>query len=248
MEAARNFIGGEWVAGTDAAQDVNPSNTADIVGLFPRADAKAAERAIEAASAAFPAWSVSGIQLRHDILKRVGDEILARKDELGRLLAREEGKTLGEAVGETVRAGQIFLFFAGECLRMAGEKIASVRPGIDVEATRTAWRLTIDDNPEGDGRPAGRPDHEVDVARVEAVRECVLRCGRYSRVGFDRPLAGQRPLVEQQRLRGRRTPAPLAGAEIGRRRPQVLRVGLDLETCGSNHDEPVTDPLDAGLP
>ena len=152
MEAARNFIGGEWVAGTDAAQDVNPSNTADIVGLFPRADAKAAERAIEAAAAAFPAWSVSGIQLRHDILKRVGDEILARKEELGRLLAREEGKTLGEAVGETVRAGQIFLFFAGECLRMAGEKIASVRPGIDVEATReplgvvgliTPWNFPI---------------------------------------------------------------------------------------------------------
>src|SRR5690349_840679 len=152
MEAARNFIAGEWVEAADASSDVNPSNTADVVGLFARADAKAAAQAIEAAKAAFPAWSVSGIQQRHDILKRVGDEIIARKDELGRLLAREEGKTIPEAVGETVRAGQIFLFFAGECLRLAGEKIASVRPGIDIETTReplgvvaliTPWNFPI---------------------------------------------------------------------------------------------------------
>jgi aldehyde dehydrogenase (NAD+) len=74
----------------------------------------------------------------HDILKRIGDEIIARKDDLGRLLSREEGKTLAEGVGETVRAGQIFLFFSGECLRMAGDKLASVRPGVEVEVTREA--------------------------------------------------------------------------------------------------------------
>ena len=76
------------------------------------------------------------MQQRHDILKKIGDEILARKDELGRLLSREEGKTLAEGIGETARAGQIFLFFAAECVRLAGEKLASVRPGVDVEITR----------------------------------------------------------------------------------------------------------------
>jgi aldehyde dehydrogenase (NAD+) len=68
------------------------------------------------------------------------------------LLAREEGKTLAEGVGETVRAGQIFLFFAAECVRLSGEKIASVRPGIDIEVTRepvgvvgliTPWNFPI---------------------------------------------------------------------------------------------------------
>jgi aldehyde dehydrogenase (NAD+) len=92
------------------------------------------------------------VQERHDILKRVGDEILARKDELGRLLSREEGKTLAEGIGETARAGQIFLFYAAECVRLAGEKIASVRPKIDVEITRepvgvvgiiTPWNFPI---------------------------------------------------------------------------------------------------------
>ncbi len=152
MEAAGNFIAGEWLEATQAAEDINPSNTADIVGLFARADAKATGHAIEAAKQAFPAWSRSGIQQRHDILKRVGDEILARKDELGRLLAREEGKTLAEGVGEAARAGQIFLFFAAECVRLAGEKIASVRPNIDIEVTReplgvvgliTPWNFPI---------------------------------------------------------------------------------------------------------
>jgi len=152
MQPAPNYIAGEWLASSQAAEDINPSNTADVIGLFGRADAKATERAVAAAKQAFGAWSRGSIQQRHDILKRIGDEILARKDELGRLLAREEGKTLAEGVGETVRAGQIFLFFAGECVRLAGEKIASVRPGIDVEVTReplgvvgliTPWNFPI---------------------------------------------------------------------------------------------------------
>src|SRR3954464_4868105 len=135
---AKNFIGGEWVASQNAAPDLNPSNTNDVVGEFPRASRADAERAIAAAKDAFPAWSRTTPPERHDIHKRIGDEIIARKEELGRLLSREEGKTLAEGIGETVRAGQIFLFFSGECLRMAGDKLASVRPGVDVEITREA--------------------------------------------------------------------------------------------------------------
>jgi aldehyde dehydrogenase (NAD+) len=135
---AKNFIGGEWVDAAQAAPDLNPSNTSDVVGHFPRASRADAERAIAAAKHAFPAWSRSTPQERHDVLKKIGDEILARKEELGRILSREEGKTLAEGIGETVRAAQIFLFFSGECLRMAGDKLASVRPGVDVEITREA--------------------------------------------------------------------------------------------------------------
>ncbi|HWD37166.1 MAG TPA: aldehyde dehydrogenase family protein, partial [Casimicrobiaceae bacterium] len=152
MDAAANYIAGEWVASSQGAESINPSNTRDVVGVFTRGSADDVKRAIAAAKQAFPQWSRSGIQQRHDLLKKVGDEILARKDELGRLLAREEGKTLPEAVGEVARAGQIFLFFAGEALRIAGEKIASVRPNIDVEIMRepvgvvgiiTPWNFPI---------------------------------------------------------------------------------------------------------
>ncbi|HZW46387.1 MAG TPA: aldehyde dehydrogenase family protein, partial [Microvirga sp.] len=117
----KNYIAGEWVAASEASPNLNPSNTQDVIGEFARASAAEAQAAIDAAYAAFPAWAHSSIQQRHDILKAVGDEILARKEELGRLLSREEGKTLPEGIGEVTRAGQIFHFFAGECLRMAGE-------------------------------------------------------------------------------------------------------------------------------
>ena len=121
MSEQRNYIAGEWVPAAATSPDLNPSNTNDVLGHYPQASAEDAQQAIAAAQEAFPAWSRSTPQLRHDALKRIGDELLARKEEIGTLLAREEGKTLGEGIGETVRAAQIFLFFAGEALRMAGD-------------------------------------------------------------------------------------------------------------------------------
>src|SRR5215218_5438994 len=107
-ELHRNYIGGEWVAGASASPNRNPSNVDDVIGEYAQADAAQAKAAIAAAKAAFPGWSTGGIQDRANILDKIGTEILARKDELGRLLSREEGKTLPEGVGETVRAGHIF--------------------------------------------------------------------------------------------------------------------------------------------
>lgn len=150
-DAKLNLIGGQWVAG-DAAPNVNPSNTSDIVGHYTRASAGDAQAAIAAAKAAFPAWSRSTPLERHTVLRAASDEILARKQELGRLLSREEGKTLAEGIGETVRAAQIFDYFAGEALRLSGDVLASVRPGVGVEVTRepmgvvgviTPWNFPI---------------------------------------------------------------------------------------------------------
>jgi aldehyde dehydrogenase (NAD+) len=151
-ELHSNLIAGEWVEGEGVSEDINPSNTDEVVGTYARASKADAERAIAAAKSAFPQWSKSGIQQRYEILKKASDEILARKDELGRLLSREEGKTLAEGIGETVRAGQIFAFFAGEALRIAGELIPSVRPGVEVTMQRdplgvvgliTPWNFPI---------------------------------------------------------------------------------------------------------
>ena len=132
----QNYIAGEWIAGATVSKDVNPSDTGDVIAEYAQADKAQTERAVEAARAAFPAWATFGVQARADLLDKVGNEIIARKDELGKLLSREEGKTLPEGIGEVARAGNVFKFFAGEVLRRAGELIASVRPGIDVELTR----------------------------------------------------------------------------------------------------------------
>ena len=130
-----NLIAGEWLAGTGLRRNINPSDTSDLVGEYAHADAAQTERAIEAARQAFPAWSRGSVQARADALEKIAAELLARKDELGNLLAREEGKTLPEAVGEVARAGQIFRFFAGEVVRASGEHLPSVRPGIEVDIT-----------------------------------------------------------------------------------------------------------------
>lgn len=133
-----NFIGGQRMVGTTIRDNVNPSNLDDIVGRFTQADAVDAGEAIQAARSAAPGWSRSGIQDRHDILKKAAAEILARSEEIGRMLAREEGKTIAEGVAETVRAGRIFDFFAGEALRLSGDALPSVRPGVEIEINREA--------------------------------------------------------------------------------------------------------------
>lgn len=147
-----NFINGQWRAGASLARNVNPGNLADGVGEYAQGSAADVDDAVQAAQAAFGAWSVSGVQQRADALDKIGSEILARKEALGELLSREEGKTRAEGIGEVARAGQIFKFFAGEALRLAGEVVPSVRPGIGVEITReplgvvgliTPWNFPI---------------------------------------------------------------------------------------------------------
>jgi len=148
----KNLIHGEWVDGASTARNVNPSDTRDVIGEFALADAAQAREAIAAARAAAPGWALSTPQQRFDVLDAAGTEILARRAELGDLLAREEGKTLPEAIGEVVRAGNIFKFFAGEALRLSGDVVPSVRPGVGVEVTRepfgvvgliTPWNFPI---------------------------------------------------------------------------------------------------------
>ena len=133
-----HYIGGEWVGDSDVTTNTSPANRDDVIGTYARGDAARVDQAVSAALAAQPSWAAASPQLRHDVLERAGALIVKRKDELGRLLAREEGKTIAEAVGETVRASQVFKFFAGEALRNTGDAVASVRPGIDVMIEREA--------------------------------------------------------------------------------------------------------------
>lgn len=132
----QNYINGAWLDGASTATNINPSNTDDIIGHYAQADAQQAELAIAAAAAAAPAWALSNVQMRADALDKIGSEILARKEELGTLLSREEGKTRPEGIGEVARAGAIFKYFAQECLRLRGDKLPSVRPNLEVEVTR----------------------------------------------------------------------------------------------------------------
>jgi aldehyde dehydrogenase (NAD+) len=133
-----HFIGGEAVAGDPVGESINPSNTDDVVARYPKASPEDVNRAVEAARAAFPAWSEASPEVRSDVLDKAGSLIMERAKELGALLSREEGKTLPEGTGEVMRAARIFKYFAGEALRRHGRTLESTRPGIDVTTHREA--------------------------------------------------------------------------------------------------------------
>ncbi len=147
-----SVVGGRAITTGDPRPDVNPSDTSDVVAVATMAGPETAREAVAAASDAFASWSRTTPWQRAEVLDRGGSEIMARADELGDLLAREEGKTYPEARGEVVRAAQILKYFAGVALQPHGQALDSVRPGIEVTVTRepvgvvsviTPWNFPI---------------------------------------------------------------------------------------------------------
>jgi aldehyde dehydrogenase (NAD+) len=137
-ETLTHFIDGEAVAAPTPHESINPSDTREVVALWPDGGRAEVDMAVAAARKAFPGWAGASPEVRSDVLDKVGELILQRRDALGRLLAREEGKTLPEATGEVARAGRIFKYFAGEALRRHGQSLDSTRPGVDVATMREA--------------------------------------------------------------------------------------------------------------
>ena len=130
------YLAGRWQDGASTIENLNPSDLSDVIGHYGQASGAQLDEAIEAARAAQPKWWAAGIQKRHDVLMAIGTELMARAEEIGRLLSREEGKPLAEGKGEVYRAGQFFTYFAAEALRLQGDMAESVRPGIEVEVRR----------------------------------------------------------------------------------------------------------------
>ncbi|MDA9687346.1 aldehyde dehydrogenase family protein [bacterium] len=134
----QNYINGQWVGSSTAIENINPSDTSDVVGHYAKGSSEDCLAAIEAANVAFDDWSQSGLEQRKQVLDFIGAELIARSGEIGEILAREEGKTRAEGVGEVYRSGQFFQYYGAEALRLMGENTQSVRPGVDVEVHREA--------------------------------------------------------------------------------------------------------------
>ncbi len=130
------YIDGRWDSGVSQLENRNPSDVSDLIGLYAQAGADQLDEALHAAKRAQVAWWAAGIQKRHDVLMAIGTELMARAAEIGRIIAREEGKPLAEGKGEVYRAGQFFTYFAGECLRNQGDLAESVRPGVEIDVRR----------------------------------------------------------------------------------------------------------------
>ncbi len=132
------YIDGAWHAGTHTVANINPSDISKNLGDFAQASGEQVEQAIAAARQAQPAWEAVSMEQKQGILHKIGDELIARCDELGKILASEEGKPFAEGRGEIYRSGQFFHYYAAEVLRQMGELADSVRPGVKVEVTREA--------------------------------------------------------------------------------------------------------------
>ena len=131
-----NYIAGAWVAGPSEIENRNPSDLSDLVGRFTQASADQLDDALSAARDAQAQWAAYGLERKQNVLLAIGNEMMARAEELGTLLSREEGKPLAEGKGEVFRAGQFFAYYAHEVLRQLGENADSVRPDIEVDVRR----------------------------------------------------------------------------------------------------------------
>jgi len=135
-ETYDNLIAGAWREGPARIENLNPSDLADVIGQYAQADGAQLNEAVAAARAALPACRGTGLEARQAALDAIGRELMARAEELGTLLSREEGKPLAEGKGEVYRAGQFFTYYAAEALRQIGDNADSVRPGIEIDVRR----------------------------------------------------------------------------------------------------------------
>jgi aldehyde dehydrogenase (NAD+) len=149
----KNYIGGEWVdaAGGETFESVSPA-TGEAIGVFPRSGAEDVARAVEAAKEAFQRWRLVPAPRRGEILYRLGQILVARKEELAQLMTREMGKVIAEARGDVQEAIDLSLYMAGEGRRLFGHTTPSelpdkfnmsIRAPIGVTGVITPWNFPI---------------------------------------------------------------------------------------------------------
>jgi aldehyde dehydrogenase (NAD+) len=154
VERYDNYINGGWApaAGGELHENANPADIRELVSVHSRGGRGDAFAAVEAAKKAFPAWRDTPAPARGEYLARAAALLRERADDIGRDFTREEGKTLAEARGETLRAAQIFDFFAGEGRRLGGRTFAAdgrdtflytLREPLGVVALVTPWNFPV---------------------------------------------------------------------------------------------------------
>ena len=118
----RNFIGGEWVEPVDGRwfQNRNPADRADLIGRFPDSTARDVDEAVRAARRGFALWSRTPAPARGDVLRRVGDLLVARKEKIADAMTREMGKVLAETRGDVQEGIDTAYYAASEGRRLFG--------------------------------------------------------------------------------------------------------------------------------
>ncbi len=150
----KNFIRNTFVPSSTGRtfENINPADTADVIGDFPLSSADDVNDAVQAASEAFRAWRLMPAPKRGDILRKAGDIFTRRKDELAAIMTREMGKTLAETKGDIQEAIDTAYYAATETRRLFGytapsemdnKMNMSFRMPIGVVGIITAWNFPI---------------------------------------------------------------------------------------------------------
>jgi len=127
MMTFQNFIGGRWVDGCTGAtfENINPADTRDVIGTFPLSGPDDVNRAVASAKKGFEIWRRTPAPGRGDVLRRVGDLLSARKDDIASLMTREMGKPLSETRGDVQEGIDTAYYAASEGRRLFGHTVPS---------------------------------------------------------------------------------------------------------------------------
>ena len=127
MKTFKNFIAGAWVEPSTGEyfDNINPADTTDIIGRFPLSAAADVERAVASAKKGFARWSRTPAPARGDVLRKAGDLLVARKEEIAELMTREMGKPLTETRGDVQEGIDTAYYAATEGRRLFGHTVPS---------------------------------------------------------------------------------------------------------------------------
>jgi aldehyde dehydrogenase (NAD+) len=136
MSTFKNFIAGQWVEPTTGAyfENRNPADTRDLVGRFPKSGAADVDAAVESARRGFEVWRLTPAPARGDVLRRIGDLLTQRKEEIADLMTREMGKPLTETRGDVQEGIDTAYYAAVEGRRLFGHTVPS--------ELRNKWAMT----------------------------------------------------------------------------------------------------------
>ncbi|MGH7576113.1 MAG: aldehyde dehydrogenase family protein [Longimicrobiales bacterium] len=136
-ERFRNYIGGRWVepASGEYFENRNPADTSDLIGLWPRSSVADVEAAVASAERGFAAWRATPAPIRGDVIRRTGDLLAERKEEIARVMTREMGKILTETRGDVQEGIDTAYYAASEGRRLFGHTVPS--------ELRDKWAMTF---------------------------------------------------------------------------------------------------------
>jgi aldehyde dehydrogenase (NAD+) len=123
----RNFIGGSWVEPENGAwfENRNPADATDLIGNWPRSGKEDLERAVASAQRGFENWRSTPAPIRGDVIRRAGDLLAARKEEIAHAMTREMGKVLTETRGDVQEGIDTAYYAAAEGRRLFGHTVPS---------------------------------------------------------------------------------------------------------------------------